>query len=132
MNEILLFLEKTWPSIITVVIIFLTLIIVFNMIGINFSPIQDKHIQKVVTIESFESKADTETISKVYKNNPSVLHSTCKTNSKNSCAISSYCVLLNGKTCVGGNENGPTYLTNEGNKVDYNYYIHKMKYHGKK
>ena len=131
MNEILYFLQKQWPSIMTVVIILLTLIIVFNILGVNFSPIQNKHIQKIVTIESFESKADPETITKVHKNEPAELHSTCQNNSKKTCDISSYCVLLNGEQCVGGNENGPTYLTNDGEKVDVNYYTHKGKCYGK-
>ncbi len=48
----------------------------------------------------------------------------------NTCKLTSYCVLLDNKKCVGGNQNGPTYLTNNKNKVDYKYYIHKNKCYG--
>ena len=131
-TNIVSFLKTHWPSILTVIITFLTLIIVFNILGINFSPVEDKQIQKVVTIESFESNAEPDTVLKVSGNDPAELHSTCTSISKKSCGVASYCVLLDGEQCVGGNANGPTYLTKDGAKVDYNYYLHQGKCHGKK
>ena len=50
------FLKKQWPSILTVVITFLTLIMIFQIVGVNFSPVEDKHVEKVVTIESFDTE----------------------------------------------------------------------------
>jgi hypothetical protein len=111
------FLQTYWPSILTIVVIFLTLITAFKMIGVNFTPIEDKHIQKIVT--------------KVSGNDPAGLHSTCTSISKKSCGVASYCVLLDGEQCVGGSVRGPTYLTKDGSKVDYNYYMHQGKCYGK-
>lgn len=126
------FLQKYWPSILTVVVIFLTLLTAFKMMGVNFEPIEDKRITKVVTIESFESRADPETVAKISGKDPAGLHSACTSISKKSCGVASYCVLLNGEQCVGGNASGPTYLTNDGAKVDYKYYMHQGKCYGKK
>ena len=125
------FLQKYWPSILTVVVTFLTLLTAFKIMGVNFTPIVDKKVEKVVTIESFESRADPETVAKVSRDDPAALHSTCTSISKKSCGVASYCVLLNGEQCVGGNARGPTYLTQDGAKVDYNYYVHQGKCHGK-
>ena len=40
------FLKVYWPHILTVVIVFFTLIITFEIMGVNFSPYKDKQIQK--------------------------------------------------------------------------------------
>ena len=53
--EVVDFLKTYWPSIMSVVITFITLIIVFQIVGVNFTPVEDKHIEKVVTIESFDT-----------------------------------------------------------------------------
>ena len=54
--EIKDFLKEQGANIFTVTIILLTLIVLFKMFGVNFNPIKDSHIEKVVTIESFSSK----------------------------------------------------------------------------
>ena len=41
--------------IIMIVVIFFTLLTLFSILGVTFTPVEDKHIQKVVTIESFDS-----------------------------------------------------------------------------
>jgi len=125
------FLETQWPNIMTVVVVFLTLIMLFNMFGVNFNPVEDKHVEKVVTIESFETKTDVESVKKVKSHDPSELHGTCTKLSNKNCKEASYCVLLNNKKCVGGNASGPTFLTNNGEKVDYDYYYYQDKCFGK-
>lgn len=125
------FLKKQWPSILTVVITFLTLILVFQILGVNFSPVEDKHIEKVVTIESFDTDPSQEVIQDNNNHDHKALHDTCTTHSKQACKTASYCVLLDGESCVGGNRQGPSYLTKNGNKVDYKYYYHKHKCYGK-
>lgn len=119
------FLETYWPSILTVVVTFLTLLTVFKMTGVNFTPIEDKQVEKIVTIESFESTPDSEAVVAANDNDKLALHGVCTELSKKACMNASYCVLLNGERCVGGNKSGPTYLTKNGNKVDYKYYHHK-------
>lgn len=125
------FLKKQWPSILTVVITFLTLIMIFQIVGVNFSPVEDKHVEKVVTIESFDTEPSQDVIPGNHNHNPKPLHDTCTTHSTRACKTSSFCVLLDGEKCVGGNRHGPTYLTQDGDKVDYNYYYHKNKCYGK-
>ena len=125
------FLKTYWPSILTVVVTMLTLIIIFQAIGVDFSPIEDKHIQKVVTIESFQTDPSQEVVPNNKNKDHKALHNTCTTHSKRACKTASYCVLLDGESCVGGNSHGPSYLTKDGNKVDYKYYYHKHKCYGK-
>ena len=43
-SEVTEFLKTYWPSIMSIVISFLTLMIVFQILGVNFNPVQDKHI----------------------------------------------------------------------------------------
>ena len=104
---------------------FLTLILVFQILDVNFSPIENKHIEKVVTIESFDTNPSQDVIPGNHNHNPKPLHDTCTTHSTRACKTASFCVLLDGEKCVGGNKHGPTYLTQDGDKVDYNYYYHK-------
>ena len=125
------FLKKQWPSILTVVITFLTLIMIFQIVGVNFSPVEDKHVEKVVTIESFDTDPSQSVIPGNHNHDPKPLHDTCTTHSKRACKTASFCVLLDGEKCVGGNRHGPTYLTQDGDKVDYNYYYYKNKCYGK-
>lgn len=124
------FLKKQWPNILTVVITFLTLIMIFKIVGVNFTPVQDKHIEKVVTIESFDTDPSQDVIAENHHHNPKPLHDTCTTHSARACKTSSFCVLLDGEKCVGGDKHGPTYLTQDGDKVDFNYYHHKNTCHG--
>ena len=50
---------------------------------------------------------------------------TCKDLSSHSCNNASFCVLLDGERCVGGNKNGPTYLTEGGKRTEFKYYNYK-------
>ena len=123
------FLKDNWPHIFTVVIIFITLIVIFQTLGVNFNPKKDSEIQKVVTIEKFDNAS--ETIPASHDNNLNKIHKTCKSLSTDACSNASYCVLLDGNKCVGGNKSGPTYLTENGESVDYDYYHHKKLCKGK-
>jgi len=51
----------------------------------------------------------------------------CKLLSNTNCSLTNCCVLLNGNKCVAGNVNGPTYLTDQGNQIDFNYYMYRGK-----
>lgn len=55
----------------------------------------------------------------------------CKKLTKNNCTTVGCCVLLNGEKCVGGNENGPTYLNEDNKDLDVQYYIYKDSCKGK-
>lgn len=133
--EVVDFLKTYWPSIMSVVITFITLIIVFQIVGVNFTPVEDKHIEKVVTIESFDTEPSQDIIGKTNSNNLGKLHEVCSGFSTRACKNASYCVLLGGNEskpmCVGGSRAGPTYHTKDGKDIDYDYFWHKGKCVGK-
>ena len=54
----------------------------------------------------------------------------CKALSNDNCSLPSCCVLINGTKCVAGDAKGPTYLTDQGDEIDYNYYLHRNKCYG--
>ena len=59
------------------------------------------------------------------KNNSSETNKKCKLLSKEGCNLSSCCVSLDGTMCVAGNVDGPTFLTDSGGTIDYEYYLFK-------
>jgi hypothetical protein len=54
----------------------------------------------------------------------------CQDLSAKNCTIPRCCVLLDGKRCMAGDANGPTFLTQEGESLDYAYYHLKDKCYG--
>jgi hypothetical protein len=54
----------------------------------------------------------------------------CKMLDNNNCNLPDCCILLNGTKCIAGDVKGPSYLTDQGNKIDYNYYLYKNKCYG--
>ena len=68
-----------------------------------------------------------EDVCKTYMGDFKNINEKCNALANNNCTILPCCVLLNGNKCVAGNVHGPTYLTDQGNTIDYNYYIHKGK-----
>ena len=46
------FFKSQGPNIITLVIMFMTVLVLFKILGVNFNPPVEKHISKVVTVES--------------------------------------------------------------------------------
>ena len=60
-----------------------------------------------------------------YADDNQKLDTKCRALSIDNCNQSSCCILVNGVKCVAGNADGPTYLTDAGGTVDYNYYLHR-------
>lgn len=117
------FLKTHWPSIMSVVITFITLMIVFQILGVNFNPVEDKHIEKVVTIESFDTDASQDIIKKNISGDLHKQEETCRGFSTRACRNSSFCVLLDGDRCHSGNRTGLTFHTDdEGKEIKYNYF----------
>jgi len=113
------FFYQYWPSIITIVIILIACIIILQMIN---------------NVENFESSVSIKSVHDVHKHNPAAYHKVCKGLSKKACTIGDGCILLGSKTnekCVGGDIHGPTFLTENGKHLDFDYYIHKEKCFGK-
>ncbi len=66
-------------------------------------------------------------VCKTYMGDYKTINEKCNALANSNCTILPCCVLLNGNKCVAGDVNGPTFLTDQGNAIDYNYYIHKGK-----
>lgn len=124
------FLRVYWPYIVAVAITLLTMIIIFNILGINLNPPKNTKIEKVVTIENFDTHPTLDTIPKSHNYDLNKTHGTCKGLSHNSCTNASFCVLLDSDKCVGGSKRGPTYITENNAPVQYTSYIHKGKCYG--
>ena len=71
-----------------------------------------------------------EDICKKYAGDYKTIDSKCKSADKDTCNLLNCCVLLNGEKCVAGSANGPSYLTDQGNTIDYKYYYYKNKCYG--
>ncbi len=129
-------------DIITLVIIIIGSIVFFSMIGLDFNdkrPMSSKSIEKIITMESFQSTLenanDDDTRVPLCDNKSSLveINERCKKiSSDTNCKNSSCCVWLNGKTCVGGSENGPTYYTDDTthSEINIDYYYYKNKCYG--
>lgn len=127
MSNVKNFLKTYWPSILTVVVTFLTLITAFNILDINFNKTVDKKVEKIVTIEAFSSSPSLGSVEDVAKGDLLKQDQLCKTFSVDTASKSGMCVCLDGKRPVGGSATGPTYLTDKGKKVDYDFYTYRGK-----
>ncbi len=125
MSDIRAFLQQQGPNIVTVVVVLLTLLVLFAILGVNFDPVVDKHVEKVVTIESFGPSLRAESACDRYHGDPKKVDGWCQSLSKKGCVAASCCVLLDGERCVGGSRSGPTFHTSNGKDIDYDHYHHR-------
>jgi len=119
------FFRQNGAYVIALIIIFLTCLTVFSILGVKFEPKPDQHIKKVVTLESFDSAIAADGACKKYLEDPDKLDKWCQNLSTKNCSACSCCVLLNGIKCAGGDHHGPTFSKRGGKNVDYEYYLHK-------
>lgn len=125
------FFNEQGANILTVVIIFLTLLTLFSIFGVNFNPVENKSVQKVVTIESFGDSIDADAGCKK-SSNPADIQNYCNSlKVKKNCTATSCCIYLNDDKCVAGNHRGPTYHTENGKDIDVDYYTHRNKDYNK-
>ena len=82
MPNMKVFLKEQGPNILTVVVVFITLLGLFAILGVNFDPVVDKHVEKVVTIESFGPSSRAESACDKYHSDPMKIDSWCQTLSK--------------------------------------------------
>jgi cytoskeletal protein RodZ len=64
------------------------------------------------------------------KSNSASLKESCAKLTKKNCNSTSCCVMLNGKNCVAGNQNGPTFKTDSGEDINIDYYYYQNKCYG--
>jgi hypothetical protein len=82
-----------------------------------------------VTIEKFTNSLMGDSICSS-KNDPDEINSLCNQLTQKNCKVSSCCVVLNGNKCVGGDKHGPTFHSENGKKINLDYYYYKNKCFG--
>lgn len=107
--------------IISLSIIFFTIIIYFSINEYNFN--KKKNFKKQFVVETFKEMNKSLCDTSISKDK---INDNCKKLTKDNCKLIECCVLLNGEKCVGGDKNGPTYVD-----TDYDYYHHKNICNGK-
>jgi hypothetical protein len=134
------------------VISIFALIIFIDVSNINLNPDKStKKVVQVVNIEALKNKSstteDSTTVSAPQPNKPdtsinmSSVDDFCKSNSdslnescakltKKNCNATSCCVVLNGKKCVAGNQDGPTFKTESSQDITVDYYYYQNKCYG--
>lgn len=155
-DDIKSYLNENGETILSLSVLLLSLLILFSIFGIKMvdDGEKNKKLKKEVTIETFgtnymdtnymetfETNADNDvikTFSKIENANfcnseisSDEKNDSCKKLTKDNCTTVGCCVLLNGEKCVGGNESGPTYLTENGKDIDVQYYKYKDMCKGK-
>ena len=120
-DEIKKFLANEWENILTVVIVFLGLLSIFAFLGINFNPVKNKTVEKVVVVESFNANANangngsyslSDSFCTQFSAVPDDLEKKCNTLTKDNCKSTKCCIWLNNdnnEKCVAGDKYGPTY-----------------------
>ena len=133
------------------VIVIFALIIFIEISNINLNPdAENKKVVQVVNIEALknkqtnkEDKEDKEDkveppntsinldpVSDFCKSNSASLKESCTKLTKKNCNSTTCCIVLNGKKCVAGNQDGPTFKTESGEDVNIDYYYYQNKCYG--
>jgi len=132
-------------NIFIIVIIILALLIFIEISNINLNTEQsNKKVVQVVNIEALTSKNDSSNtkkespntsinlnpISDFCKSSSDSLKKSCAKLTKKNCNATTCCVVLNGKKCVAGNQDGPTFKTESGKDITVDYYYYQNKCYG--
>lgn len=80
--------------------------------------------------KGFLNSSFKEDICTAYAGNQQAINEKCQELTADNCKIPSCCVLVNGNTCMAGNMQGPNFLSQSGQDVDYTYYYYKDKCYG--
>lgn len=121
-------------------VIIMGAIMYFDMAGINLNPDVKHKIDKVVTVEAFEesiAKRIEKGFCKHHKGQTSKLEKDCNTFTKENCLATDCCVWAlplseQQNKCVAGDNNGPTFRSNDkGKDLDIDKYYFQKKCYGK-
>ena len=123
------------PQMLSVAIIMIGLIVFFAIIELKMTPLQDRQVQKVVNIETFnnnDTNANNDNgFCKTHEGDRNKLQESCSGMTKDNCLATSCCVyaLMDGKEqCHSGDINGPTFKRDKNGKsknIDYYYFRDK-------
>lgn len=102
-----------------------------HIMEVKYRPDTSKIINDSCSIKGFLTSEYKEDICTKYQGDYGKINEKCNRLSNENCKIPSCCVLLNDSKCAAGNIHGPTYLTEQGKSIDYDYYHYKGKCYGK-
>lgn len=111
------FWKNQWYNIMFFVVIMLTLIAFFSILGINFKEAKNKNLKKIVTIEAFGESDYSHGLCSTYSTDPPTLEKKCNKLSEKNCNLTSCCGWLNKTSCVAGNKTGPNYHSKDGKNI---------------
>jgi len=127
--------NKMGPSIISGVVLIIGLMVFFSIIGFDLTPVQDKHVEKVVDIEAFEPISSSG-FCKSYEGRRHELEKSCLKLTKSNCLSTSCCVYakMDGKEeCLSGDIHGPTFRREpNGRTRDIDFFYFRDKCYGDK
>jgi len=126
-------------------IILISILIFINLNNITFGSSQNKKLIKVGVMEAMDTmdlqvdlKDPRSTSIKVdpagdfcatHTGSSQTLIESCGKLTNQNCNLTSCCVMLNGKKCVPGNKDGPTFKSLNGAPIEIDYYYYKNKKH---
>jgi len=130
-------------------IVLISILIFINVNNITFGSSQNKKLIKVGVMEAMDKMGNTDLqvhlsdddSSTSIKMDPAgdfcsthtgssrTLIESCGKLTNQNCNLTSCCVMLNGKKCVPGNKDGPTFKTLKGEPVEIDYYYYQNKKH---
>jgi hypothetical protein len=71
------------------------------------------NLSSEIVKNDIEIGVGSENLCSLYSSQPMKLNEKCGSLTEGNCNVTSCCVWLNGKSCVAGNANGPTFRTNK-------------------
>ena len=138
---------RTYVFYILITFILLVSILIFiNLNNITFESSQPRKLTQVITMEAMSNKdlmgipdnlkSDISTNIKMdpvadfcntHTGSSDTLVDSCGKLTNQNCNLTSCCVMLNGKKCVPGNKDGPTFQTVNGEPIEIDYYYYQNK-----
>lgn len=130
-NFVIIFREwygRIGAEVLLVVLSILFMISLIQKYNINMNEKKVGHLEKVITVEGFSGQ---ESFCDKYSSNPAELDQKCGELTEDNCNSTGCCVWLNGKKCVAGNKNGPTFKTEkDGSEIVISKFSHKTECKG--
>lgn len=124
-------------------IILISILIFINLNNITLGSSQNKKLIKVGVMEAMDNMdriKDTQQSTnikmdpagdfcKTHTGSSHTLIESCGKLTDQNCNLTSCCVMLNGKKCVPGNKDGPTFKSFNGEPIEIDYYYYQNKKH---
>ena len=133
MIDIINFFKDNLEYIIIGSIFLLTILVIFNILNINFNDLSNKNLNnnigKIVTIETMLNREPFDaTFCKKHETKPHKLNELCNNFNKEGCNSTRCCVWVKhdgGEECVAGNIRGPTFYGTEESPLKLHHHHYK-------